>query len=87
MKKIILHKYRHKLFTGNCILMQTCKKFHKHSKRKYVLVGQPTAQLPSPSILHDGSQGHPLFLPAAWDRPVTMRLGIKTVYTRTLFIQ
>jgi hypothetical protein len=26
-------------------------------------------------------------LPAAWDRPATMRLGIRTVYTCTLLIQ
>ena len=38
MRKKIVHKYRHKLFTGNGILMQTCKKFHKHSTLKYVLI-------------------------------------------------
>ncbi len=34
-----------------------------------------------PSKLHDGNQGHPLFLPATWDRPATMEPGSKTVYT------
>jgi hypothetical protein len=36
----------------------------------------------SPSKLLDGNQGHPLFLPAAWDCPVTTEPGSKTVYTR-----
>jgi hypothetical protein len=35
-----------------------------------------------PSKLLDGNQGHPLFLPAAWDRPATTEPGSKTVYTR-----
>ena len=35
-----------------------------------------------PSKLLDGNQGHPLFLPAAWDRPAMTETGSKTVYTR-----
>jgi hypothetical protein len=35
-----------------------------------------------PSKLLDGNQGHPLFLPAAWERPAAMEPGSKTVYMR-----
>ncbi len=49
-------------------------------------VRQSTAQLPCyqkcPMVFRPSP-----FLPVTWDRPVTMGLGIRTVYTRTLFIQ
>ncbi len=32
-----------------------------------------------PSKLIDGCQGHPPFLPAAWDRPAAMEPGSETV--------
>jgi hypothetical protein len=35
-----------------------------------------------PSKLLDGYQGHPLFLPVAWDRPAAMEPGSEMVYTR-----
>ena len=41
-----------------------------------------------PSKLLDGYQGHPLFLPVAWDCPAATEPGSETVYTRhTLFSQ
>jgi hypothetical protein len=41
-----------------------------------------------PSKLFDGCQGHPPFLPVAWDRPAATEPGSETVYTRnTLFSQ
>jgi hypothetical protein len=39
-----------------------------------------------PSILLDGYQGHPPFLPVAWDRPAATEPESETVYTRHTFI-
>jgi hypothetical protein len=40
-----------------------------------------------PSKLLDGYQGHPPFLPVAWDCPAATEPGSETVYTRYTFIQ
>ncbi len=40
-----------------------------------------------PSKLLDGYQGHPPFLPVAWDRPAATEPGSETVYRRHTFIQ
>jgi hypothetical protein len=64
-----------------------------HSHQKYLGELNPCAAIyyssaTRPSKLIDGCQGHPHFLPVAWDRPAATKPGSETVYTRnTLFSQ
>ncbi len=55
--------------------------------RCYTLCGTRLLSATRPSILINGCQGHPPFLPVTWDRPAATEPGSETVYTRNTFIQ